>query len=120
MDLTRPIVRSHHERWGDGACPDSLRDKEIPLLTRILQLVDIYDALVSEWLYKSALSAKKIKSIMIEEVECGWRDAEITAVFLDIFRNRSEDFPLCNSRQGDMSIKMFENIQRTGALVWRG
>src|SRR5205807_7897679 len=51
-----PIIRHHHERWDGSGYPDGLRGDQIPLLARILQTADIYDALTSPRPYKSAFS----------------------------------------------------------------
>src|SRR5581483_8996207 len=51
-----PIIRSHHERWDGSGYPDGLAGEDIPLLARILQVSDIYDALTSERPYKPALT----------------------------------------------------------------
>lgn len=120
MELTRPIVRSHHERWDGGGYPDGFKGEEIPFLARIFQLADIYDALANARPYKPAFSVEKITSIIVEETDRGWRDPEITAVFLDILHNRPEEFLLDDSKQGDMGTEVFENIRRTGALTWTG
>jgi putative two-component system response regulator len=42
-----PIIRSHHERWDGSGYPDGLKGRDIPLLARVVQLADIYDALTS-------------------------------------------------------------------------
>jgi len=42
-----PIIRSHHERWDGTGYPDGLRGEETPLLARILQIADVFDALTS-------------------------------------------------------------------------
>jgi putative two-component system response regulator len=42
-----PIIRNHHERWDGSGYPDGLRGEDIPLLARIIQLTDIYDALTT-------------------------------------------------------------------------
>jgi len=47
MELTLPVVRNHHERWDGGGYPDGLKGEQIPLLARIFQFADIYDALGS-------------------------------------------------------------------------
>jgi putative nucleotidyltransferase with HDIG domain len=53
----KPVVRSHHERFDGTGYPDGLRDEEIPLLARIVAVVDFYDALTSERPYRPAYSA---------------------------------------------------------------
>ncbi len=77
-----PIIRHHHERWDGSGYPDGLRGDQIPLLARIVQVADIYDALISPRPYKPALSRDEALRIMSEETERGWRDPEIAGLFL--------------------------------------
>ena len=79
-----PIIRSHHERWDGLGYPDGLRGEQIPLLARILQLADIYDALTTVRPYKGAFSAEEALSIMMEETGKGWRDPHLVRVFADL------------------------------------
>src|ERR1035437_6889770 len=51
-----PIIRHHHERWDGGGYPDGLRGEQIPLLARILQVADIYDAITTARPYKPAFT----------------------------------------------------------------
>ncbi len=76
-----PIIRGHHERWDGSGYPDGLAGEEIPLLARILQVSDIYDALISERPYKAALSPEEAFAVMEEEVRRGWRDPELVPLF---------------------------------------
>jgi putative nucleotidyltransferase with HDIG domain len=76
-----PIVRSHHERWDGSGYPDGLAGEGIPLLARILQVADIYDALTSERPYKQALAPEEAFTVMEEEVRRGWRDPELVPLF---------------------------------------
>jgi len=69
-----PIVRGHHERWDGSGYPDGLRGEEIPLLARILQVADVFDALISARPYKPALPVAEALRILEEEVRKGWRD----------------------------------------------
>lgn len=50
------IIRSHHERMDGQGYPDRLRGEEIPLLARIVAVVDVYDALTSARAYREAWS----------------------------------------------------------------
>ena len=79
-----PIIRSHHERWDGLGYPDGLRGDQIPLLARILQLADIYDALTTVRPYKGAFTQEEALSIMMEETGKGWRDPHLVRVFADI------------------------------------
>jgi len=90
-----PIIRNHHERWDGSGYPDGLRGTGIPLLARVLQLADIYDALTTVRPYKRAYSPEEALGIMQEETGRGWRDPEIMELFLRLHRsvmNVLEDF----------------------------
>lgn len=81
-----PIIRHHHERWDGSGYPDGLRGEEIPLLARILQLADIYDAIISRRTYKSALSHNEALALMQQEVDRGWRDPDLFTLFLNVIK----------------------------------
>src|SRR2546428_12651744 len=69
-----PVIRHHHEKLDGSGYPDGLKGEEIPLSARILQTVDIYDALTTSRPYRKALSSKETFTLMREEVERGWWD----------------------------------------------
>ena len=79
-----PIIRSHHERWNGSGYPDSLRGEEIPLLARILQVADIYDALTTARSYKPAFTHQHALEIMTEEANRGWRDPDLISLFAEV------------------------------------
>ena len=79
-----PIIRSHHERWDGTGYPDGLRGDDIPLLARILQVADIYDALTTARPYKPAFSHTHALEIMAEEGRRGWRDPELVPLFSEV------------------------------------
>jgi putative two-component system response regulator len=81
-----PIIRSHHERWDGSGYPDGLAGEEIPLVARILQVADIFDALTSERPYKLALTPEAAFAVMEEEVRRGWRDPELVPLFASIIQ----------------------------------
>lgn len=79
-----PIIRNHHERWDGTGYPDGLAGEEIPLLARILQVADIYDALTTARPYKPALSHREAVEIMEDEVRRKWRDPELVPLFAQL------------------------------------
>ncbi|MGE5645879.1 MAG: HD-GYP domain-containing protein [Acidobacteriota bacterium] len=79
-----PIIRSHHERWDGSGYPDGLRGEEIPLLARILQVADVFDALTSTRPYKAALPPAVALNILKEETRRGWRDPAVFAVLEEL------------------------------------
>jgi putative two-component system response regulator len=88
LGLVLPIIRNHHERWDGTGYPDKLKGEEIPLLARVLQLADIYDALTTARPYKAALSDEKALEIIEDEARRGWRDPELVLLFRELCRNR--------------------------------
>lgn len=118
MRLTAPIIRHHHERWDGSGYPDGLSGKEIPLLARVFQIVDIYDALAHARPYKRAMERKQVIEILEAEAARGWRDPDLTAIFLDIVRNRPEDLDAPQAPHDDLGLGLFSEIKVTGALDW--
>ncbi|MBP5607065.1 MAG: response regulator [Lachnospiraceae bacterium] len=57
--IASQIARSHHERWDGKGYPDGLKGEEIPLLARVMALVDVYDAMTSKRPYKEPISHEK-------------------------------------------------------------
>ncbi len=87
LKLVLPIIRNHHERWDGTGYPDGLKGEEIQLTARIIQIVDIYDALTTARPYKPALKTDVVFSIMREEAAKGWRDPELIERFLGLLQS---------------------------------
>ena len=85
-----PIIRSHHERWDGSGYPDGLSGEDIPLLARVLQVADIYDALTTARSYKPAFSHDYALEIMLEESQRGWRDPELIPLFAEMEKNAGQ------------------------------
>ena len=77
--LVLPIIRHHHERFDGSGYPDGLQGEEIPQTARVLQLVDVYDALTTNRPYKHALSLEDTLATMEQEIRKGWWDPRIFA-----------------------------------------
>lgn len=76
-----PIIRHHHEKRDGSGYPDGLRGEEIPLTARVLQMVDVYDALTTRRPYKRALSRAEALEVMRMEVNKGWWDPDVFGEF---------------------------------------
>jgi putative two-component system response regulator len=84
-----PVIRSHHERWNGTGYPDGLRGEQIPLLARILQVADVFDALTTVRPYKPAFSQEEALRILDEEVIRGWRDPALVQLLHELCEARS-------------------------------
>lgn len=70
MHYAYEICRWHHERYDGGGYPDGLKGDEIPISAQVVSVCDVYDALVSERVYKKAVPHEKAIE-MIKGGECG-------------------------------------------------
>lgn len=61
------IARHHHERYDGAGYPDGLKGLDIPLSARIMSLVDVYDALTTERVYKKAWSEEEAEHIILSQ-----------------------------------------------------
>jgi len=118
-----PIIRSHHEKWDGSGYPDGQSGENIPLLARILQIVDIFDALITERTYKRAFSVEEATSVLEEEVGRGWRDPELVSLFVSLLSRKmlestasliDTDWPELSSMLRSLQ-SMQMNVQGSGA-----
>ena len=87
-----PIIRHHHEKFDGSGYPDGLRGQDIPITARVLQVVDVYDALTTDRPYKKAFSITDALQTMKEEVAKGWWDPRIFDQFERLIRSGTADF----------------------------
>jgi putative two-component system response regulator len=85
-----PLIRHHHERYDGSGYPDGLAGDRIPLLARVFQVVDVYDALTNDRCYRKALSRDKALSIMHQETAQGSWDPEIFGEFRGMILDEGE------------------------------
>src|SRR6266481_4019403 len=90
LRLVLPIIRNHHEHFNGTGYPDGLRQSEIPLLARVLQVVDVYDALRTARPYKPALSHEQAAFTMREEARAGIWDEELVGEFLSLLESQRQ------------------------------
>lgn len=76
-----PIIRHHHERLDGSGYPDGLKGEEIPLLARVFQIVDVFDALTNDRPYRRAQPPAEAIEIIRAETARGWWDARVVEEF---------------------------------------
>lgn len=77
------IVLHHHERWDGRGYPDGLKGEEISQPSQIVSLADVYDALVSERVYKKAFGFDTAVE-MILNGECGAFNPQLLEAFVEL------------------------------------
>jgi putative two-component system response regulator len=90
LRLVLPIIRNHHEHFDGSGYPDGLQGREIPLLARILQVVDVYDALRTARPYKPALSHEHAAVTMRDEARAGCWDEEMVLEFFSMLERQRQ------------------------------
>src|SRR5205807_6024342 len=88
LRLVLPIIRHHHEHSNGSGYPDGLAGSDIPILSRILQVVDVYDALRTARPYKPALSHEKAAHTMLAEAQAGLWDEDLVGQFFSMLGKR--------------------------------
>ena len=76
-----PIIRHHHERFDGSGYPDHLFGEQVPLIARIVQIVDIFDALTTARPYKPAWTLEQSLRTMKAEASRGWIDGRLFREF---------------------------------------
>ena len=117
MKVAYQICRWHHERYDGKGYPDGLKGDEIPISAQVVSLADVYDALVSERVYKKAYSHEKAIE-MITNGECGCFNPILLECLLDIQdrikrkmkTSTPEDNPF-KKREKKAELKEFENAK---------
>ena len=86
IEMAIDIAWYHHECWDGSGYPKGLKGKEIPLSARIVKVVDVFDAMISERHYKKPIPLDQTLAYMQEKSGTIF-DPDIIRVFMRIYRN---------------------------------
>ena len=81
LERVVPVIRHHHERWDGSGYPDGLRGADIPLLARVFQVVDVFEALISRRCYKPPMPPAEALATLRREADAGAWDPTLVARF---------------------------------------
>ena len=117
VQLAMQICRWHHERYDGRGYPDGLKGEEIPIEVQVVSIADVYDALVSERVYKKAYSHKKAVE-MILNGECGQFNPLLLECLQDIQDRIDEEFQNVEnqSEEENQERKVHDQIMETTVL----
>ena len=87
------LIASHHEKWNGEGYPKGMRGESIPLGSRILGIVDYFDALIADRPYHKAMAEADARLIIKEEAGVAL-DPTLVAMFLKIL---DEEMPLAET-----------------------
>ena len=82
LEIARDIALYHHEKWDGSGYPEGLKGEEIPLSARIMAVADVFDALISDWVYKKAFTFEKAVDIIQEDSGTHF-DPDVVKAFID-------------------------------------
>lgn len=97
MEMAREVALSHHERWDGQGYPEGIPSSRLSLLTRIVSVVDVFDALISRRPYKDAWPRDQAAA----EIEKGAGtqfDPAVVAAFLAMLRRGDFDAMIAKAR----------------------
>lgn len=94
------ICRWHHEKWDGRGYPDGLKGNYIPISAQVVSIADVYDALVSERVYKKAYSHEKAIEMIING-ECG----EFNPVLIQCLKDCSDRIQLVESKNSRNRVR---------------
>jgi len=83
LSVAKEMARSHHERWDGTGYPDGLAGDAIPVPARLMAVADVYDAIISERVYKTAGTHEQA-GIAIVKGRGTQFDPDVVDAFIDI------------------------------------
>ena len=97
LRVASEIAFGHHERWDGAGYPQGIGGDDIPLPARLMALADVYDALVSKRVYKSAMA-----HVSAVEVVAAGRGTQFDPEILDVFLETRDAFEDITVRYSDV------------------
>lgn len=87
FSITSDVIKYHHEKWDGSGYPYGLEGEEIPLSSRLIALIDVYDALTSERPYKKVFKHEEAVSLILKA-----RGTHFDPQIVHIFENSLKEF----------------------------
>ena len=82
MEYAKEITLHHHEKYDGTGYPDGLKGEKINIISRIMAVIDVYDALVNDRVYKKAMSYEVAEEYIISQSGKAF-DPKIVNIFMN-------------------------------------
>lgn len=106
LDIAKELVLSHQEKWDGTGYPQRLAGTQIPASARIMALADVYDALISNKVYKDGIPHTKAVQVILGE-----RGAHFDPDVVDAFLVVETEFHTISQRYADTDADMQRKME---------
>ena len=104
--LAKELTLSHQEKWNGKGYPQGLAGENIPLSARILAVADVYDALISNKVYKDGIAHDAAVKVIVSE-----RGVHFDPDVVDVFMRVHAEFEAIAKRHADTDADMQQKIE---------
>jgi putative two-component system response regulator len=105
LRTVKELAFSHHEKWNGSGYPQGLAEEQIPLSARLIAIADVYDALISNRVYKVGVPHEEAVSIIVEG-----RGSHFDPDLVDAFVGTQDQFRAIALRHPDTDQDMQRKI----------
>jgi putative two-component system response regulator len=106
LQTVKELVYSHQEKWDGSGYPQGLSGEQIPLAARLLAIADVYDALISNRVYKAGVSHSEAVGIIFQG-----RGSHFDPDMADAFIEMQDEFAAIAERFADTELDMQKKIE---------
>jgi putative two-component system response regulator len=106
LALAKELTQSHHEKWNGKGYPRGLSENQIPLSARLVALADVYDALISNKIYRQGMSYEAAVGVIFGE-----RGQHFDPDVVDAFMELTVEFEDVATRFADSEQDMQNKIE---------
>ncbi len=106
LKTVKEIAFSHHEKWDGSGYPQALAGQHIPVSARLVAIADVYDALISDRIYRSGVPHHDAVAVIFEG-----RDSHFDPDMVDVFIEIQDDFHAIAERFADNELDMQKKME---------
>jgi putative two-component system response regulator len=106
LKTVKELTLSHHEKWDGSGYPQGLSAHQIPVSARLMAIADVYDALISDRIYKAGVPHDEAVAIIFQG-----RASHFDPDMVDVFIEIQDDFHAIAERFADTELDMQKKME---------